>query len=128
MGLHRKCGNKMIMKIVKLRNAFWQFEEEEYDETLEFRFPATVHAEPDGDLSDDAASSVSFGKLLAEYEVSCRRLDLPARLFLWDRRRCRDSLEIRAERSAASETHRDGAGRKKEEKAGVFQPTYLERV
>ena len=49
-------------------------------------------------------------------------------LFLWDRRRCRDSLEIRAERSAASETHRDGAGRKKEEKAGVFQPTYLERV
>ena len=24
--------------------------------------------------------------------------------------------------------HRDGAGRKKEEKAGVFQPTYLERV
>ena len=55
-------------------------------------------------------------------------MDLSARLFLWDRRRCRDSLEIRAERSAASETHRDGAGRKKEEKAGVFQPTYLERV
>ena len=53
---------------------------------------------------------------------------LSDRLFLWDRRRCRDSLEIRAERSAASETHRDGAGRKKEEKAGVFQPTYLERV
>ena len=49
-------------------------------------------------------------------------------LFLWHRRRCRDSLEIRAERSAASETHRDGAGRKKEEKEGVFQPTYLERV
>ena len=48
--------------------------------------------------------------------------------FFRHRRRCRDSLEIRAERSAASETHRDGAGRKKEEKAGVFQPTYLERV
>ena len=55
-------------------------------------------------------------------------LSLVTPLFLWDRRRCRDSLEIRAERSAASETHRDGAGRKKEEKAGVFQPTYLERV
>ena len=32
-------------------------------------------------------------------------MDLSDRLFLWDRRRCRDSLEIRAERSAASETH-----------------------
>ena len=93
MGLHRKCGNKMIMKIVKLRNAFWQFEEEEYDETLEFRFPATVHAEPDGDLSDDAASSVSFGKLLAEYEVSCRRPDLPARPFLWARWFLCDSIQ-----------------------------------
>ena len=55
-------------------------------------------------------------------------MDLSDRLFLWHRRRCRDSLEIRAERSAASETHRDGAGRKKEEKEGVFQPTYLDRV
>lgn len=40
--------------------------------------------------------------------------------FFWHRGRCRDSLEIRAERSAASETHRDGAGRKKKKKRVSF--------
>ena len=62
-----------------------QFEEEENNETLEFRFPAIIHAESDGTLPDDATSPVPFGKLLAEYEILCRGLDLPARIFLWSR-------------------------------------------
>ena len=76
----------------------------------------------------DASFSLSGTLLVALRPLFGWNMDLSDRLFLWDRRRCRDSLEIRAERSAASETHRDGAGREKEEKTGVFQPTYLERV
>ncbi len=76
----------------------------------------------------DASFSLSGTLLVALRPLFGWNMDLSDRLFFRHRGRCRDSLEIRAERSAASETHRDGAGRKKEEKAGVFQPTYLERV
>lgn len=70
-----------------------QFEEEENNETLEFCFPATVHAESDGTLPDDATSFVPFGKLLVEYEISCWGLDLPARLFLRARWFLCDSIQ-----------------------------------
>ena len=76
----------------------------------------------------DASFSLPDTLLVALRPLFGWNMDLSDRLFLRYRRRRHDSLEIRTERSAASETHRDGAGRKKEEKTGVFQPTYLERV
>ena len=76
----------------------------------------------------DASFSLSGTLLVALRPLFGWNMDLSDRIFLRHRRWCDDGLEIRAERSAASETHRDGAGREKEEKAGVFQPSYLEDV
>ena len=48
----------------------------------------------------DASFSLSGTLLVALRPLFGWNMDLSARLFLWDRRRCRDSLEIRAERFA----------------------------
>ena len=76
----------------------------------------------------DASFSLSGTLLVALRPLFGWNMDLSDRIFFRHRRRCDDSLEIRSERSTASETHRDGAGREKEEKKSVFQPTYLADV
>ena len=76
----------------------------------------------------DASFSLSGTLLVALRPLFGWNMDLSDRLFLWDRRRCRDSLEISGRgvlrHQKRIETEPDG----KRRKAGVFKPTYLERV